>query len=206
MQWWWPARIGSGTFLEEGLFGSLTDKTSGRIPWNLTWIAADWTLLVLLEKSTHSHPQPDFPPNLKKKPWWEERQKKNHKIFYRKFQWIGGQLGELVSIQNPKNKTEPGLKFLVGFQYCFFFNCSLSATLGQKSAKFVSKNLTENSSVDRFGKPRKVLTVGRLVETSSVDNFRAIKNLGFSHQTKTRTLQGKVSRTEQFSSWKRGNF
>jgi hypothetical protein len=78
--------------------------------------------------------------------------------------------------------------------------------LGQKSAKFVSKNLTENSSVDRFGKPRKVLTVGRLVETSSVDNFRAIKNLGFSHQTKTRTLQGKVSRTEQFSSWKRGNF
>jgi hypothetical protein len=31
----------------------------------------------------------------------------------------------------PNNQTEPRLKFLVGFQHCFFCNFSLSATLGQ---------------------------------------------------------------------------
>ncbi len=31
-----------------------------------------------------------------------------------------------------KNQTEPRLKFLVAFQHCFFCNCSLSASSGQK--------------------------------------------------------------------------
>jgi hypothetical protein len=71
------------------------------------------------------------------------RKGKNLKIFYRTFNRISGQLGELLLTQNPKKKTEPELKFLIAFQHCFFRNCSLSATLSQKSAKFVTKNLIE---------------------------------------------------------------
>ncbi len=71
------------------------------------------------------------------------RKGKNSKIPYRAFQWIGGQLGELVLTQKPEEENWTRLKFLVAFQHSFFCNFSLSATLGQKSAKFMTKNLIE---------------------------------------------------------------
>ncbi len=131
------------------------------------------------------------------------RKGKNSKIPYRAFQWIGGQLGELVLTQKPEEenwaRTEvygrfPALHFLQYFHYLPFW-AKNQRKLWQKTHWKTVESI-DSGNREKFSLWADLSKFLRLIisEPLKTHDFPA---------NKTKTLQGKVSRTEQFS--RRGN-